>query len=369
MVDLEILRPCIYCKVREASPGEHTFPAALGRFQIFDDRKKILCKASPAQGLPGCNTMITGPAYDRLFRRGGLSLYRRHLDFGVGRSARGKKRSDGPSYEAPTFYQADLGVQLPVEIEQGGGFAAAMLGLVLEGRDGSRTFLPVPDHIKDVSGLRELVSRRNLDAHRPVKLVDDAQGRLRALTAGAFPDARIDTEPRSRIGGGPVTAELTWNIGPDEARSIAVLAFHMFIGMNPDISGGETQFRRIRNLIKGNGNGLEVVGVCAPGKLTPYEVSDELPERQKHLFILSVTPNGTLIFIFRLFASLGAQTPWWRVELQDGANSKAPPVAFAMAYYSGGSRRIDGREFDGEIILGSVLNQAVVIKEAGERLR
>lgn len=359
-----ILIPCVYCRTRPAEPGEHALPAALGRFPLFGASKRILCKAAPSVGERGCNERITGPLFDRMFRRGALSHFRRQLPFGVGRSARLGSRSSGLGYE-PATIEHD-GVRVPVEIDQGGGSPRISLGVVLRGCEGTRRFIRIADDIRTGDDLRALLCRLGLRESVPTSFIDDETGRIRAVLSDVWPDAPLSAEPKGQIGG-KLTAELDWSIGDQERQAVAAIAFHVLLDLS-DLCGGEQRFSVIRNVIMGRLPPGDVVTVTRPGGPQPYTLDDEIPERPKHILIYGPSADGHFVCLLRFFIGAGEQTPWFRVVVCRDVAPESQRMCVALAYFSDKPRIVDGREFDGEVLAVEASGTRLRVRRDAERL-
>lgn len=244
-----VLLPCIYCRTRPASSGEHTLPAALGRFPVFDASKAFLCKAEPGVGEVGCNERLTGPAYDRLFRHGALSLYRRRLPFAVGRSAQGGGRSRGRNYEMPRIRVEGLKVDAPIEVDQGGRQARVCPGVVLDTKRGQRLVRVLGPEIRSGADLLASLGRAGLQDVAVAGIIDDQEHRIRRIVLEAFPESRLSEMPCAVLGG-RLRGEMNWLAGAEKARGMATMAFHMFLQLATNMRGGERKFAGIRAVVE-----------------------------------------------------------------------------------------------------------------------
>lgn len=343
----QILLPCIYCGNRPAAPGEHLLPSALGRFPINGLSKRVLCKREGDEA--GCNESLTGPVCDRLFRRGPLSLYRRALPRGVGRSARGKKRSRGPSYESPLAPIPGSDVPAILEVDQGGASGRYADQIIFEMPDGSMKPWRIPDGITTGAQLREAAHAAGFKGTKLAHMIGDTEGRLERLIREAWPHGTIELAPPLQAGQ-YVTTTLARPVEAADARAIATLAFHLFLAFYSP-RGGEPGFAGIRSVVLGTADPMQVVAVQDPylAEQPIHKINDERSSQPKHLLLAYPSPTRDLIVDLRLFAH-ARRAPWWRVTLGNGAPPDMPHLGVALAYLKSEVRTPDGRTLDGEIV-------------------
>jgi hypothetical protein len=155
---------------------------------------------------------------------------------------------------------------------------------------------------------------------------------------------------------------MDWSAGPEEARAIAAIAFHMFLDLVDVVRGGEQEYALVRNVILGRVSPWKIVGICAPDGPQPYQFRDELPNRAKHLFLCGADRNGRLVCHLRLFAHETQPAPWWEVVLRDGVAPTSHKMFVALTYYEQGPRRVNGREYDGQVLALSGTKAELVLR-------
>lgn len=323
----------------------------------------MLCKRHG--NVRGCNEEITGPLYDALFRNGPFSLHRRKLPFGVGRSASGRRRSDGPSYVLPTARIPGCPYPVLVVTDQGGRTGDVAMQVLFEEADGSTTPWRVPNGVATPDDLKAAVYRAGHKGKKMVWFVGDEAGRLRDLLVRAWPQGRVQ-DMDSTDAGMVLKFESSWKVEPVHARAIAMLGFHLLLALY-QARGDEPHFAQVRDVIRGVADPMDLVAVQVPvdAPVPVHRVRDERPEQHKHLALVYTSPTREVIADLRLFADPEGHSPWWRVLLDRSAPGQIPIAALALLYFSDGPREVGGRWLDGEII-GLRPDDDVVVVPAAE---
>ena len=334
---------CIYCAERPTGSREDLLPRALGTFPRTHEwrRRDVLCGE--------CNHRYTGELYDRLFRRGPYSIDRALLPIGVGRSREGKKRSSGPSYDYPL---ADLpGWEGPalVELKQGGvgGGPVRQLLLRVPGKAPFPWRIP-EDVLRGETPLAEGLTRAGHAGAKPLRFVDDDNGTVGALIAGAYGSLGTTVTAWTEVGD-VLNAGRGWMIHPIHVRGITLLSFHLFLALS-EKRGADPGLAAVREVVRGERDPYQVTCNWLP--LNPDEpalpIRDERPSVPKHIYTVHVNERGDVVAHLRLFAHRPeAQSPWWVTRL---GRADLPPTALcrlALCYFDEPQER-DGRRIVGE---------------------
>ena len=352
-------RPCIYCATRPAAPGEHLFPAALGRFPISGTEKALLCKKSADDS--GCNEKLTGSLYDALFRHGPYSLLRRCLPHAVGRTARGKGRSRGPRYEAPTAPIPGTNVQAALDVAQGGVHGSYATQIIFELPSGSLQHWVVPPSVESAAQLREAVYRAGFRGAKFARFIDNEAGSLERLLREAWPHLTME-RAGTTARGTRVESVLRKEISAIDRRAIAMLAFHLYLCVS-SARGDEPGFARLRRVIMGesdSGSLVKDLPGAGEGALL-VNLCDAIPSQPKHLFVIHPGDDGQLSMGIRLFAQADSKAPWWHVRLAKGIKFRPGVAVFALGYFTDGPRTLEGRTLDGDFLRVDTVDDHLVV--------
>ena len=331
---------CIYCP-NEADSEEHVFPAALGRFPLFDTSKPLLCV--------DCNNELGRQLIQPLTQRGVYSLMRQELPGQVGRRRRGRKRREGDRYELPRAYLPEWGRDVLLEYEEKPGHGGPARSLLLNCK-GEDVLWRVPEHVQTAEDLLRELQRAGHGECTPSRFVHREGDTFPAILGAAFPNMKL-TFGDSVEPGRKFAASLLEPITPRMRRAMAMLVLHMYLRTHAD-APTKREYEELRRFIKSGQQSMNLVAAITKPAFSQQfcRVVDGCPSHKKHVLLFIPTTGGDMLGALCLFFNGSADTPWWIVKLSSGLRVLRFTKGYALAYDPSPPVRVGGAEKDGRTL-------------------